>query len=51
MRNPLVFNEKKKKFFLCVCGGKTGKNQFSTFFVAQPTGHQHLREIFFVKKL
>jgi len=45
-----MLNEKKNKVFFTLCGAKTPKKSFSTFFSAETTEAQGLREIFFVQK-
>jgi len=50
LRKVLVLNEKKNNFFFILCGTKTLEKSFSTFFSAETTEAQGLREIFFVQK-
>ena len=45
-----MLNEKKNKVFFTLCGAKSPKKSFSTFFSAETTEAQGLREIFFVQK-
>jgi hypothetical protein len=46
----LAVNKKKNKVFFMLCGGKSLKKSFSTFFLAEAVDPQELREIFFVRK-